>query len=257
MSVCTVVAIGVYAVTWWSIQGERWINQGSTSDRATDLLSFSLICGLSSMATIEAVKKMTGLRGWYQRSRIDHWMTRRIDMLPQRQESSHFGGLLQLHFFMQLQDRRVFDLPIEQLSAQFAAAMDLALATPEKYKELIEALVGEDLSSIIERERDEPPGQRAHSSFPSRYQEPFPATGAEVAQRVQRTLDQLQISVGHSWDRFIQATALWVSGAYGIVLANSLGFGGVGVHTLASLVIGGVSSWLLHDIFYAIERRRR
>ncbi|MFF4427052.1 hypothetical protein ACFY04_41005 [Streptomyces sp. NPDC001549] len=237
LSLCAVLGVIIYAIVRWSANGESWLGEGSPSDRIREVIWFALVCGLASMATVEALKQLTGIRGWYQRSQVANWMMRRHRRAPWPRS---------LHPGMEFIDRQAFDLPIEQLAAQISAAADSAWAIRRHGQiEFLEALAG-DLDGIDETYR------------PAEAQDgPFSPREVQAAERVQRGVDQLQISVGHSWRRFVRASALWVSGAYGIALAGALSIGGIGVHILAAVLIGGVFAWILHDIAAVIERWRR
>ena len=67
--------------------------------------------------------------------------------------------------------------------------------------------------------------------------------GCVKSQRLRAALDQLQISIGERWRRYVQGTALWLSGAYGFSLAYLLNVSGRSVYVIDALVIGGFFSW--------------
>jgi hypothetical protein len=118
--------------------------------------------------------------------------------------------------------RRVFDLAVEHLCAQFSSAADFALSQPDRYAELLLALAGPaQLASI---DLLAPPVDVTHGRI--RRQPAKPANDqafARVAEGTRAGIDLLQISVGQQWRRTVRAAAVLLSGlfgAFGALLVN-------------------------------------
>lgn len=129
----------------------------------------------------------------------------------------------------------VFDLPIEQLTAQVAEAADKALENPKKYPALTFVLLGDSFE----------PGSK---------QEPVAA-----ADNIRRHLDLFQISIGQRWRRYISASALALSGLVSLAItATSPDYSsGFFITSVGAVFIGGFISWVIRDIAAGIERWRR
>jgi hypothetical protein len=262
----------------------------------TSVLWFAVICGLAGTATVEAAKRLVGLRGLYQRNQVVRWLADRT-AADSNQELAQFEldyalGLppklstdlvkwLATHraslspdleaalaadagippvraaarrFFFS-EDRRkrraLYDLPIGQLVAQIGIAAELALADPTHYAALLTAIVGETPASRVQVPMTvTAAGAAAH---------PTENRDAPVrqSQLLRAALDQLQISVADRWRRYVQGTALWLSGAYGLALGYLLNMPGRSVYVIAGLFIGGFFAWLARDLAAGIERWRR
>jgi hypothetical protein len=229
------------------------------SDHVRDTLWFSLLCGLASFASIEILKRVFGLRGLFQYRQTENWLAER---------GVGGGGFSQLLDSMGLERdqreeatgeaRRVFNLPTEQLAAQIGAAADVALA-----------------SLTLERDEGAPPGPLflagltgvppetvvayAHDRGGASDAPLGDSPRTELAARVRLGVDQLQISLSERWRRYVQGAALWISGAYGIVLVQDspVETGAEARYVLAALVMGGLFAWVARDIAAVIERLRR
>jgi hypothetical protein len=228
---------------------------------ALSILWFALVCGLASMATVETAKRLVALRSLYQRRQVKLWVTGRV-----RPADAWSGALTELDQAMgllpsalppnfdssdfRLRRRALYDLPIGQLVAQISIAADLALSDPGHYRSLPSVLVGED-SSAPAQTTSATQTENATQSTESA------STRIRESQLLRVALDQLQISVGERWRRYVQGTALWLSGAYGIAVAYMLEVSGRSVYILAALFIGGLFSWVARDVASGLERWHR
>lgn len=263
----------------------------------TSVLWFAVICGLGGTATVEAAKRLVGLRGLYQRNQVVRWLADRTDAnsnpelaqceldyalgLPPKLSldlvewlATHRANLsadlraalaanagrlprraaAARQFFFS-EDRRkrraLYDLPIGQLVAQIGIAAELALADPTHYEALLTAIVGETPASRVQV-RTTP--LAAGAAAPSTEDRDAPVRQSQL---LRAALDQLQISVADRWRRYVQGTALWLSGAYGLALGYLLNMPGRSVYVIAGLFIGGFFAWLARDLAGGIERWRR
>ncbi len=128
---------------------------------------------------------------------------------------------------------RVFNLPAEQLAAQINSAADVVLREPERFPALFHGLAGIARDDLPEDDDFLP------------------------AQLVRFGLDQLQISLADQWQRYIQGVAVWMSGAYGILLTHysHLAPGQPRLYVLAALLIGAPLAWLARDVAATLARR--
>src|SRR5207245_1988065 len=72
-----ILGIAGYAVVEAAGNGGLHLSGGPISNQTRDLVWFSLLCGLASFATIEAVKRLAGVRGLYQRRQTKIWLADR------------------------------------------------------------------------------------------------------------------------------------------------------------------------------------
>ena len=251
INIVLVGAVLVYAAT--VSPGGVALADESVSQQIGDVLAFSLLCGLASFATVEVLKRLIGLRGLYQRRQTLLW-------LDERTGGKGMAAMDQLLDAMGLcgagrprseqASLRVFNLPTEQLAGQVGAAADVALATTGphdgRYRWLLGALANEPAFPS-----QEPP---FHDSREARHEEDF-----QRSQRIQAGVDQLQISLGERWRRYVQGAALWISGAYGIALVHtsSAAHGSASRYVFAALLLGGTIAWVARDLAAAVERWRR
>jgi hypothetical protein len=280
VNIALIVGVIAYAALEAAFGGGFELAEGSVSTQVRDLLWFSVICGLASFATLEALKRIAGLRGIFNRRQLATWLDERTpdergpDALRREErtldESPNpaFDNLMEA---MGLGDRsvpdgdekppplsvnrgdyrRVFNLPIERLAAQISSAVDVALVSPDRYRSLIGALVGGEAGrkisssrSVLEFFKQESEGTDDDSRF-------------ELAQRVRAGLDQLQISLGEKWRLYVQGAALWIAGLYGIGLSHADDSSSESRYVLSALVLGGIFAWLARDLAAAVERARR
>jgi hypothetical protein len=244
------------------------------------LIALVVLCGFAAFATLEILKRVFGLRGFYQLRQTQVWLTRRYA------RDDAFDGMLKamgLHTAkggLAWDERhRVFNLPTEHLAAQISAAADLALTAPStsSRESDVATTVARDpgvpflaaLTGLSDKKVEEELGRPP-------YDPDYQARQPELAARVRLGIDQLQISLSERWRRYVQGAALWISGAYGIGLAHSalvprhlaLRPGAIvpselayqpaeARYVLAALLVGGVFAWIARDIVAVIERARR
>jgi hypothetical protein len=226
---------------------------------------------LASFATIEALKRVFGLRGWYQRRQAAKWLNarasvvddygaeafeelldalgvyRRQPRVPPDGETSAPQGAPQHVNFPGDRDR-VFNLPTEQLAGQVGAAADIAMTPPDRgrYSKLLSSLIGAPPSTSWL--------SAASADAASNEDEAI-----EYAQRIRAGVDQMQISISERWRRYLQGGAMWISGLYGIGLTHAADLPAKSEprYVLASLLLGGLFSWVARDLAAVIERARR
>jgi hypothetical protein len=246
-----IVAVLVYALEQAVAGDEFHLADGSVSAQAADLLAFSVLCGFASYATIETLKRVVRVRGWYQLVQTKRW----LDATGRRH-----AGFVRLLRALGVRNRwdealRVFNLPIEQLAAQISAAADVALAAPRRYRPLIESLAAplpRELAEYLQ-------SQQINGSAGKETSERERELAFQLAQRMRIGIDRLQISLGERWRRAVQGAALWFAGGYAIALLHAGGLGGRSEprYVLAGLLLGGPLAWVFRDIAALLERARR
>lgn len=257
LNLVLIAAVVVYALVRALLEDGLDLATGSTAPQVGDLLGFAALCGLAAFATIEVVKRLASVRGRFQYESTRLWLAQRGDTKGKEQgeaerneetgeagdEDSAFDQLLRaIGVSRERGDvSRLFDLPTEQLAAQIGAAADAAISSRDSYRDLVRALAGPSL--------DAPPHNDNQSDD----------RGLRLAQRVRVGVDQLQISLGEAWRRFVQGAALWVAGAYGIsfAYAGDIGAASHGRFVLVALILGGVFAWIARDLSRVVENARR
>jgi hypothetical protein len=242
-----------------ALGGQRFhFGAGSISGQVRNVLWFAALCGIASAGTIEILKRVIHVRGVFQEKQLQNWLGARWhgDSSTDEPHLDPFRDLLQALRLRQSEAWRVFDLPTEQLAAQLAAAADTALASPDSYPALLDALAGTGapraaMAAAVEAET-EAERQASGSAF---------ARGAlfEFEQAVRTGVDQFQIAIGERWRSTVQGAALWISGAFGIGLTYASGHADDGGprYVLAALLLGGPFAWVIRDVAALLERARR
>lgn len=235
-----IVAILAYALSRAFDDGVA-LASGSVSGQVRDLLWFALICGFAAYATIEVLKRVLRVRGWYQRWQTTRWLDE--DAYRQLRDALGLKGDEALRFF---------NLPTEQLAAQIGAAADIALAHPAQYEPLVRALAAPVPEELVKRSAAEAARKPGESKVDRDAQ-------LELAQRMRLGIDRLQISLSEQWRRTVQGGALWVAGLYGIGLvhAGDRDVGPEARYILAAMLLGGPLAWLMRDVAAIAERARR
>jgi hypothetical protein len=231
----------IAGVLIWALAGSRsavGLRTASAGSLVWVMLSVGLLCGATAFATMEILKRVFGLRGRYQQRQTRIWL----------RGSVAYDQLLDAMGADRASAQHTFNLPMEQLAALVSAAADVALRSG-RHQQLVVSLSRldpeENPSLYWGGDTGDSPEARDAS--------------AELAQRVRAGVDQLQISLGERWRRYVQSAVLWIAGAYGIAFfGEGQGLpGGEGQFVLAAMILGGPVAWILKDLAAVIERARR
>jgi hypothetical protein len=245
-----IVALGLV----WELRGGRTITPPATL--AAQLFGVSVVAGVASMATVQVVKSLLGIRGLYQWRQVKAWFGR-----PPHGSDKGFteflGALGAAGTNDQQALRYLFDLPIELVCAQVSGAADVAMADPQRFRAFLECLAGEsEFSRFKKSEQAGPnPSPPAQAGSPA-------GDGADaqiqLSHYVRTGIDRLQVSVGYRWRTYIRATAVWLSGLIGIAIVevSHPPSRERGLYILASVLVGGFVSWFARDFVAAVERLR-
>jgi hypothetical protein len=254
----------VYAITRGAESGVD-LHRGSVAAQVGDLLVFALACGVLAYATVELVKRLTGLRGSVNLSVVQTWMRdayrfREEYSLPRRPPRTKWleGGehlvLARLRKFprdpfllllVALGPRNlgaVFDLPPERLVAQISTAIDVALFSPKEYSPLLDVVSGfspDESGSAVDQD-----GQ---------------LLGSREAQQLRLSLDELQTLLTQTWRRIVQSGAVWLAGVYGVATTFAGGLSGTNQarYLLAALILGGPIAWAIRDVTAVLGKMRQ
>jgi hypothetical protein len=264
------------------------------------VLGFAVAIGVASAAAIQLAKQLLWVRSRFQRRWVMDWIGERCAIEPlwaDWQENNHMtesysstapdaapvpisaSSLAASQRTLAAEEleeallggrapralRDVFDLPIEQLSAQISSAADLAITRPHRNAELLLGLTGptglKDIDRLapaqkiidgrierIERTRNE--DEQIRNEDDGAY--------TRVAQGVRAGIDVMQISVGQRWRRGVQGSAVLICGILGVigVFFARVTWPTRGLFILAALVFGGFFAWLVRDLTAIIERIR-
>src|SRR4051812_2120518 len=71
------VVLIAFVIAWALTDGDPALGDGNVSRRVQQLLWFALLCGIGAFATIEILKRVLALRGYYQRSQTKQWLADR------------------------------------------------------------------------------------------------------------------------------------------------------------------------------------
>ncbi len=216
------------------------------------ILLFALLCGAAAYGTVEILKRVFALRGLYQQRQTQRWLDERTEY-----GEVAYKQLLTAMGTRPGREGRTFNLPNEQLAALVSGAADAALASGRQL-EGVAALGGLDQAEVefaskAMRATDEKEAQMAEGMAEK------PVDPTFVAQRVRAGVDQLQISLGERWRRYLQTGTLWIAGAWGIAFATAgeRSAAAEGRLIVAAVILGGPLAWTLRDLAALIERARR
>ncbi len=181
----------------------------------------------------------------------------------------------------------VWSLPLEQLAGQLAAAGEVAIMEdtrlrlqpaaapqgpaesgreraeptplPREYGLLLSKLSGQTVAELDDAVRKSRTRRVDASSDPESAESLVEGiVSAELAQRVQRGIDIIQIVIGHRWRWLVRATTMFLCAPIAWVVVSFTDTDG-SAHVLATLVatvLGGYLAWFARDIAAAVEARR-
>jgi hypothetical protein len=226
------VAVLISAMT---LSPDQSVAHGSAD--STQVLAVAALSGALSCAILEAAKRLFRVRGIYQQRQVTKWLgggdqtkghSAARDMLSAA-GYGHAASNDMSDYRLRADTLQLFDLPIEQLAAQFGSAAEEALSQRDKYPALAQSL--------------------------SRFS---PDSASDESLRAVRVaVDQLQISLGNRWRRYVGGTAMWLSGLVGIVLIDhGMARDAPRIGAFAALLLGGFFAWVIRDAAAAVERWR-
>lgn len=237
---------------------------GSQPVTLRDMAALALVSGLTACSVVEAAKRILRLRGYYQERQVRLWLEDRapdqktgqaglrelIDAAGIRRSPTETGDEAttelpsdgQAHLgdaVMRSQRDRLelFDLPMEQLAGQIGEAVELMLKQPTSLPSLAHIMTGRPARDLADSD---------------------PLRERRATQQARAALDNLQITIGRRWRRYVAGNALWLSGLVGFGLMEfSSAVRDSRLAGAVALFAGGFLSWVIRDLAVAVERARR
>jgi hypothetical protein len=201
-------------------------------------VAVALLSGLAAMVTVQTVKQLLPLRGWFNRKQVALWLAGREgpseDAMTLLADGLDNGGRSRF--------ADVFNLPAEQLTAQIAMVTDQLIQQQRASAPLLEVLISAGLESRIDTETV------------ASTEEIWSAVSFEVS----AAIDQLQIYLAGRWRHYLQLTSWWLAGGFGLALAAShvINVNALAA-TIVALVAGGFVAWFARDLTAIAEGLRR
>jgi hypothetical protein len=242
-------AIGV--VVWFfsnpeGVDRRQGISQ--LADVAGQALLLAAVAGFAAMGTLEVFRRLLHVRGWYFARALE----RVIGPATLSRVVSARGSARELSsIWVRL------DLPLEQLVAQLAHAVDAALdevagAAPT-YRgrvpgiEVVHELAGPEGHSLARQLEESEVGSEARRVVESR-----------LRVLVQAALDDVQVSVGNSWRWWLRLTSCVLASLFGLLAVIYLPVGPATKAAVLSMtfVLGGFFAGFLRDVVAGVERWR-
>ena len=166
--------------------------------------------GLVVMAIIQSAKDLLPVRRWFHDAFVRAWLAHKARAHAARggtepDPRAAFDDLVELATTGDA--HALFDLPIEQLSAQVAAAASQGLDYPARHEDLVRCLAASadprDVAAIL----------GAPADTLSKDDAALIDARTRVMHQAQRSVDALQISAGYRWRWYLQLTAFALSAA--------------------------------------------
>jgi len=220
---------------------------------------------LAATAIVQLLKDLFPFRRWFQRRFLNRWFSER---LKQRSKSIASAQLVaaekDLIRLATGGDRDAFyDLETAQLCGQMNSAAQIALAYPQRHRDLLRFLAPEADEHDIDLVTQEPDSGGRESTNASSQQSAAMDALLDARNRVthhlQRSIDALQISMSFRWKFILQiliyAICLIASFVCVVAVKPSGRYNVVGALLIA--VVAGFLSPAISDLVAAINRWRK
>lgn len=237
--------------------------------------------GALSMALIQTAKNMLPLRRWFQRNRVENWLTHRATAAATAAGAPNSVSIAQaksdlVHLATAGDAGALYSLPIEQLCGQINASTQVLLDYPSLHWNLLRCLASEahppDLALL------NPPDPAVHAARKMLLRKPavtltdaehnqvddYVAARNRVSHQIQRAVDALQISVSFRWKFWMQLASILLSAALGVatlLIGNAYGQinlssrGQCGLIVLTAILSGFLAP-VARDLVAALEQIR-
>jgi len=296
--VAGILLLGIVSFLLWILRQVFFLVDVSSLLRvpswAVAFVKQSIAIGVLTMAVIQMVRMTYPVRGIFHGRRVRAWL--RAGIVPEARSNNKSevsspqrdpvaGAVSELLKLAVTSDSRaLFDLSIEQLCGQMAAAIDPVLDAPTEQRELLGGLAGEsgmdDVNRYVtawENWRDRLKGSKSQSSGGNMQRLSEPSKGNSqatsepseidikfldarnaVSRRIHRNIDGFQILVSTNWKRMLRIGAVIIAGVlscYGTAeitdVRSRLFF------VFAGGIMGGFIATVARDIVAGIEKLRR
>jgi hypothetical protein len=227
---------------------------------AIDRNSFGFLVALSgvgivTMALLQLFKDLLPSRRVFQRRWFNNWLT----AAASAQKLGANAATTALQDLVGLatagDDKALFDLPVEQFTGQFNAAVQAVLDQPDQYQVLVRLLAQranpKDLKTLFVKKRPTAGAALEH----------YMEARNRVSRQIQRTLDAVQIAMSNSWKRLLHWLSVVISAA--IIGAALTIYGGPEIwqgptygYALAVALLGAFIAPVARDLVSAIQNLR-
>lgn len=212
--------------------------------------------GIVTMALLQLLKDLLPTRRWFQRWWLQRfWFYRHADTLAISRDRADAAMQKMVDLATAGNANALFDLPVEQLNGQLNAAAQAMLDRPARHEDLLRIFAHradpKDVAVVLK-------GRPAAKAALAKYVE----SRNSVAQQIQRSLDAIQIAMGHRWQWLLQGASVVVSAAI-IALALTLYGGGAAFwrsehvgYALIIAILGGFVAPVARDLVAAVQNLR-
>jgi hypothetical protein len=241
----------------------------AVSDLAWPFAVAMAAVGVVSMAFIQTVKDMLPVRRWFQQWWVKGWLQDRA-----RQAATTAGVAVDaeaaegdlIRLTTSGDPYALYDLAIEQLTAQMNAAVQIVLDYPREHRDLLLSLGAwaspDDLRLLL---NPPAPARKPRSELTEAERGQVTAlvdARNRVAHMVQRSLDGLQIAAGYRWKYLLQIVSIVLSGLLVVfalfVFTNQpiMTPRRLGLYAVAA-VLGGFLAPVARDLVAALQQLRK
>jgi len=228
---------------------------GVLSTKSAAFIGAMASVGVLSMAILQTLKDMFPLRNSFQRSYLSEWLRGKAaiasanNLPPVNIEEAH-KDLIRLATAGD--EKAFYDLPIEQMCGQIAAAMQVVFDYPAAHTDLLCCMAAladpADIEQLVKPSEDGVP--RAQGQVDAR---------TRVMHQVQRAIDSLQIAAGYRWKLYLQIASFVLSFLITVVGLSSLAAPNSHSAVLVVLLVGVVGGFLApvaRDLLAALQKLR-
>lgn len=211
--------------------------------------------GILSMALIEAWKSVRQPRRKYQKEKFEEWFR-------ERAEKSGKDANRALEDLVMLATAgnadALYELPVQRFTGQLNAALQVVLAYPHKYSEVVAIMAWGADPDDIKMLLGPPPDPDDKSAVRD-----YSAARTRVASVTQRSLDAIQIDIGNRWARRLHYTSValssvligaaavwWYWGQVSLLRPRDI------VVWVIIAVVGGMVAPVARDLVTALKRVR-
>lgn len=211
--------------------------------------------GILSMALLEIWKALRHPRRAFQRENFEAWIKSRAAETGRDAEKA-LKNIVNLATAGN-QDA-LYDLPVERFTGQVSAAVQMALAYPGRYPDIVGIMAHKaepnDINTCLGPRPDpeDKAARQAHAEARN-----------QVASLTQRSLDAIQIDIGNRWARGLHIRSVVVSSVLILIAAiwSSAGrFAEVGARDvvvwIVIAVVGGMVAPVARDLVTALKKVR-
>jgi len=231
-------------------------------------LTHAVGAGLLAMAMIQGIRTLVPVRGAFHCAAVVRWIDESIASVKLEGKSSNdmLREITELASpASSLGHYALFDLPIEQLCGQIGAGADRLLDDSASKVRLAAATMPEAVPADAPQPHKATNVITVLAASSTEVQQfldgspPYPPTEprdrmrlrADIAQRIQRNIDRLQISTTFWWRRLLRGLAVAICWTLGLTLLKDA------VAAVVFAIAGGFVATVARDLVAIVEKSRR